>query len=534
MSRVCCELVANDGSKRVVCVLPAGDFDSLKKAACDKLRASNGKVRLFYDTGSELTVANYNTLRRANSEVIVEGESSEPAGDSCGEHVVVIVCGKGEELNARWKHQKNTGRKRVEILGMSDGAVSGEIMAQERAVIRYTHHVSYVDDEALGQVEAASNLPFMRVCVGMADLHPGRGGAIGCAYGALGVIYPHLIGDDIGCGMTFFKTGIRSKGNDLKRCSRWAERLNLDSPSQENEASAFLKACGMKVSMSGKNRHHHTSLGTIGGGNHFAELQKVESIVDEKICNEIGISESSLYLLIHSGSRGLGKSVLDDHIETVGYECNGLKEGSQEAEDYMQKHNYCCQWARANRELIAYRFIKSLRSEDDETGDEASKLTQIIDLWHNAVVKRDFIPEEAGVMAAGVPLHLHRKGAAPSDVGYVVIPGSRGAFSYIISPSSSQAVQQRGGYSLPHGAGRKWRRDKARKKGQAEGGCKQLLTTALGSHVVCEDKSLLYEETPQAYKEIEGIIEDVKIEGLGEVIAVMRPLLTYKTRSSGS
>ena len=127
---------------------------------------------------------------------------------------------------------------------------------------------------------------------------------------------------------------------------------------------------------------------------------------------------------------------------------------------------------------------------------------------------------------------MHRKGAAPSDTGFVVIPGSRGAFSYIVRPSVSQAQLQVGAFSLPHGAGRKWRRDKARKKGQADGNPKSHLTTSLGSRVVCEDKNLLFEETPQAYKEISGIIQDVEESGLASVVAVMPPVLTYKMRAT--
>jgi len=125
-------------------------------------------------------------------------------------------------------------------------------------------------------------------------------------------------------------------------------------------------------------------------------------------------------------------------------------------------------------------------------------------------------------------LWLHRKGAAPSDCGAVVIPGSRGTFSYLVEPSSDISIQQMSGFSLAHGAGRRLPRNIAFKKG--ENIKLDLTTTELGSKVICEKKELLYEEIPEAYKDIECIVEDLAEAGLVQVIAKFRPLITYKTR----
>jgi len=163
--------------------------------------------------------------------------------------------------------------------------------------------------------------------------------------------------------------------------------------------------------------------------------------------------------------------------------------------------------------------------------------TMCFDVWHNCVVQKEFsLPikplEETNGEAnpsqqETKTLWLHRKGAAPADVGPVVIPGSRGHFSYLIVPINSEVS----GYSLAHGAGRKWNRGKALQMASANKKLAQQLTiTELGSRVICENKDLLFEEVPQAYKEIDDIINDLKHFNLIKVVATFRPIITYKTR----
>ena len=113
-----------------------------------------------------------------------------------------------------------------------------------------------------------------------------------------------------------------------------------------------------------------------------------------------------------------------------------------------------------------------------------SALESLIDICHNAVV-----PFDGG--------WLHRKGATPHDQGPVVIPGSRGALSYLVVPTGDGAGC---GHSLAHGAGRKWSRSEARERMRERFRSEALLRTPLGNPVICEDRSLLFEEAPQAYK----------------------------------
>jgi release factor H-coupled RctB family protein len=126
---------------------------------------------------------------------------------------------------------------------------------------------------------------------------------------------------------------------------------------------------------------------------------------------------------------------------------------------------------------------------------------------------------------------LHRKGAAPSDRGPVVIPGSRGAFSYLVQPLQDVPFAK-SGWSLAHGAGRVLARSAARTGGKLRHpNAIDLTTTALGSRVVCEDKALLYEERPEAYKDAACVVADLVAADLCIVIALLRPVLTYKMRS---
>ncbi|WPL20415.1 RtcB family protein [Thiorhodovibrio frisius] len=136
---------------------------------------------------------------------------------------------------------------------------------------------------------------------------------------------------------------------------------------------------------------------------------------------------------------------------------------------------------------------------------------------------------------AGEPLWLHRKGAAPADRGPVVIPGSRGTLSYLVNPliqsgnETSTAIDT-SLRSLAHGAGRKWKRGDARPRLSARQRPEDLRTTALGSQVICDDKELLYDEAPEAYKGIDQVVADLVDAGLCQIIATLRPVLTYKLR----
>lgn len=353
---------------------------------------------------------------------------------------------------------------------------------------------SWIEGEAIAQLEATAALPGIVRAVGLPDLHPGRGTPIGAAFFARDVVYPHLVGSDIGCGMSLVQTDVRA---DAAKRDRWAKRLRgLERP-WEGDAAAYLAA--RAVPSAG----FETSLGTIGGGNHFAEIVRVEQELEPGALRALDVDPSRLLLLVHSGSRGLGDAVLRAHTATRG--AGPLDAASDEGRRYLDAHDRAARWAVANRELIAERLLEQLGAAGERR----------IDVCHNAVRhERD--------------LWVHRKGAAPHGDGPVVIPGSRGSLSYIVIPTGDGAS---GGYSLAHGAGRKWKRRDARARVRAIANVSELERTKLGSRVICEDKDLLYEEAPFAYKEITRVIADLVEHGLARPVATLRPVLTYKVRS---
>lgn len=369
----------------------------------------------------------------------------------------------------------------------NDDGASVRIIASEK---------TWIEGEAVRQLEQTAELPGMVKAVGMPDLHAGRGCPIGAAFLTKGWIYPFLAGNDIGCGMGLWKTQL--KGSKIKR-EKWAKKLHLDGP-WEGDTASWLANRQLPGNL------YNQSLGTIGGGNHFAELQIVEKILDADACNALGFGKQWLYLLVHSGSRGLGQDILQRHLTEFG--TNGLADSSKPASDYLAEHARATVWAEANRALIAHRFLSCMRSDG----------VRLLDLNHNTVTP---------VVENGEALWLHRKGASPGDQGPLVIPGFRGSFSYLAEPVGSGIEN---GHSLAHGAGRKWNRSRVRDMLKSSHRLESFYKTQLGSVVICEDHALVYEEAPQAYKDIDAVIGDLVAAGLIRILAILRPVLTYKTR----
>jgi release factor H-coupled RctB family protein len=356
---------------------------------------------------------------------------------------------------------------------------------------------NWIEGEAIRQLYAAAKLPGVRLAVGLPDLHPGRFAPVGAAFVTEDVIYPHLIGGDIGCGMALFKTGLfRRKA----RLDRWAGlRFDLEHP-WEGDVRERLDREGLCT------KQFAESFGTLGGGNHFAELQAVEKVFDKDAFTALGLARDELVALVHSGSRGLGQAVLEIHLE--GHGANAVASDSDGATSYLLLHDHAVNWAKGSRALIAERFVSTLGG-----GSEP-----VLESCHNSVACRS---------VGGGTVWLHRKGAAPSDKGPVIIPGSRGMFSYLVQPVGDQSANA---WSVPHGAGRKWTRSESRLRVRQRFNRDELVQTGLGGRVICEERDLLYEEAPMAYKNIETVIADLVNASLVTVIATLRPLLTYKGR----
>jgi len=356
---------------------------------------------------------------------------------------------------------------------------------------------SWIEGNATKQLEDVASLSSVKAVAGMPDLHPGKYGPVGCSI-LSDRIHPQLVGSDIGCGMALFQLDLAVR---KLRVDKAAGRLRaLDGPWEGDVARAVAEA-GLAPSP------FDASLGTIGGGNHFCELQAIEEILVPEVAAKAELDSSQAYLLVHSGSRGLGFSILQRQLVPA---AAALDPASETGRAYLAEHNAAVRWAALNRHVIAARASQAV----------SATCNVIANLSHNLV-------EETG---DGV---LHRKGTAPADRGLVPIPGSRGTLSYLVEPLAANRPETLA--SLAHGAGRKF--DRASMHGRIRTGKTdraKLTRNPFGGMIVCEDRDLLVEEAPEAYKSIDRVIADLADFGLARVVATFRPLVTFKTANSGS
>lgn len=356
---------------------------------------------------------------------------------------------------------------------------------------------TWVEGLAIQQLRHTAALAGMVKVAGMPDLHPGRGYPIGAAFFSQGCIYPALVGNDIGCGMGFWQTSLPLAKVKIDKLAR--RLVDLEGPL--GAPWAELVAQG-KARLGIDNAHFDQALGTIGGGNHFAEFQAVDCLYD---AGAFPGDPSRLLLLVHSGSRGLGQAILARHLVEHGHEA--LAADTPAFGTYLAQHDEAVRWAELNRELIARRFLAAIRAEGQ----------CLFDLNHNLV---------SPYSLAGQAGWLHRKGATPADQGLVVIPGSRGDYSYLVQPKADAKAL----HSLAHGAGRKWQRGECKSRLSHKYRREDLVRTRFGSQVICADKTLLFDEAPQAYKDCHSVVDDLVQAGLVQLVARLKPVVTFKTQ----
>lgn len=352
---------------------------------------------------------------------------------------------------------------------------------------------SWIESNAVEQLYKVAELNGIVKAVGLPDLHLGKT-PVGASYLVKDYVYPHIVGNDIGCGMALFETGLKKKKFKIDKIMNKLEKIdgieNIDiSEFIANEDLPFKE-----------------KLGTIGSGNHFSELQEIEEVYDKEALDEIGASKDNVYLLVHSGSRSYGEFILRKYIEE--YSCqNGLYIGSEGFKNYLLDHDKALHYAKINRELIAYRILEAIGGKEDK---------KLLDSVHNGITYKE---------VEGEGFYIHRKGAAPSDIGYIVIAGTRGSSSYIVKP---KARLRDTAFSVSHGAGRKWARFGCKEKLENIYSRKSIRENKLDQNLVFKDKNVVYEEAPEAYKNIENVIEVMIEENMIELVAKLKPLITYK------
>lgn len=370
-------------------------------------------------------------------------------------------------------------------------------MGTNTPVVIIADHKTSPVGSAVAQLTRTAALEHIHAAAGMADLHPGRGYPVGAAFFSRTHLYPALIGGDIGCGMALWQSDLPAHKFSADRLLR---RIgDLDAP-----LDADLLPELAELSCAGAYQH---ALGTIGGGNHFAEIERVDAVLSREHL-PAGFDENALHILVHSGSRGFGGHILARHIDAHGHA--PLAAQSDAARQWLHAHDAAVRFAHANRTAIAARLARNL----------GAALMPVSDSVHNQLLPQ-VIHGETG--------WLHRKGAAPADSGLVVIAGSRGSHSYLVMPTGKEAGNLQ---SLAHGAGRKWQRGACKARLSGKYRVADLARNPFGGYVICEDKTLLYDEAPQAYRNIEHTIAALLAHELIIPVARFAPLITYKTRGA--
>jgi len=418
----------------------------------------------------------------------------------------------------------------------------------------------------------------------MPDAHQGYGLPIGGVVATRhpdGVISPGGVGYDINCGVRLMASQLSAgevrdeisglisslfrnipsgvgKGGGARRVSAkemdqvlvkgaaWAVKAGYGQPEdleRLEEGGSMAGADPSAVSARAKQRGG-PQLGTLGSGNHFIEIQEVVQIFDAEVARAFGLFEGQLVLSIHSGSRGFGHQVCSDYVKELQSAvrkynielpdrqlvCAPLS--SPEGRRYFGAMVSAANYAWANRQCMAHLARRSF--EEVLAGKVRSfDLHTVYDVAHNIAKIEDHV-----VDGEKTKLIVHRKGATRAfgpghrevtpvyrDVGQpVLVPGDMGTASYVLV-GTADAMEESFGSSC-HGAGRTMSRTAAKKK--IDGGTLRRELEERGIHVRAGSLAGLAEEAPDAYKDIDAVIEVVHGAGLARKVARLRPLGVMK------
>jgi tRNA-splicing ligase RtcB (3'-phosphate/5'-hydroxy nucleic acid ligase) len=463
------------------------------------------------------------------------------------------------------------------------------IPRDERRGMR-TDVVVYASEALLAQIrkdlslEQAMNVATLPGIVGsslaMPDIHQGYGFPIG-GVAAMdyenGVVSPGGVGFDINCGVRLVRTTLQEPDvrprlkplidqifrdvpcgtggagfvqigpRDLDRVLVQGARWMVENGYGEQRDAEFAEAGGAleganPAAVSERARERGLpQLGTLGSGNHFLEVQFVEEVHDAEAARVFGIFTGQVVVLIHSGSRGLGHQVCTDYVSVMNKSmprhnitlpdrqlaCGPIR--SEEGQHYLGAMCAAANFAWANRQAI----LHFLRGAFRRIFGGSAHLDLIYDVCHN-IAKR----ERYEVEGRARELLVHRKGATralarghreiPADyrmIGQpVFIPGSMGTASWILAGSEGAARETFG--SVCHGAGRLMSRTAVRRGRDARQEQRKL--EERGILVRSETRDGILEELPEAYKNVDDVIEVVHKAGLARKVARLRPMAVIK------
>ena len=435
-------------------------------------------------------------------------------------------------------------------------------------------------DESPKQVANVAHLPgIVQYSLAMPDMHWGYGFPIGgvAAFDMVaGIVSPGGVGYDINCGCRMMTTrlglsdiksrmtelvtalfqnipsGVGSTG-DIKLSpkeekkvliegAKWAVDQGYGTPEDletTEDKGVMAGADPDRISARALERGKQ-QLGTLGSGNHFLEIEVVEEIYDRLAASAFGLEQGQIAVMIHSGSRGLGYQVCDDYlvrmVKHMGEMDLNLPDrqlacaylDSPAGRDYLAAMACAANYAWANRQMLMHwtreTFEKTLGKSPRELG-----MRLLYDVCHN-IAKIETLPVEGRLRQ----LCVHRKGATRAfppghsalpecyrNVGQpVLIPGDMGAGSYVMA-GTDRAYQETFG-STCHGAGRVMSRTQATKMSKGRAVHREMADR--GVIVMASGRGTLREEIPEAYKDLDQVVEVVHRAGISKKVAKLRSL----------
>jgi tRNA-splicing ligase RtcB len=441
------------------------------------------------------------------------------------------------------------------------------------------------DDPALTQVANVACLPgIVGYSLAMPDIHWGYGfpiGGVAAVDAHAGVISPGGVGYDINCGVRLIRTnlkyadvegrvekladalfatipaGVGSEGaipglsvEEMKQLvvegAHWALRTGYARQADlehTEEGGRLAGADPEKVSVQAYNRGRK-QLGTLGSGNHFLEVSRVDTIYEPKVAAALGLESDRVTVLIHSGSRGLGHQTCDDYLRVIGnamakYEIRlpdrqlaAVPIASPEGQSYLAAMAAAANFAWCNRQVMMHlaerAFVQALGVGPRELG-----FSLVYDVCHN-IAKF----EEHVVDGQKRTLCVHRKGATRAfgpgnpalpeslrELGQpVLIPGDMGRYSFVLIGLAA-AMRETFGSSC-HGAGRVKSRTQAKKEARGRDLYAEL--RGLGVTVRAQSRAGVAEEMPAAYKDVAEVVEVMEAAGVTQRVARLKPFAVIK------
>jgi tRNA-splicing ligase RtcB (3'-phosphate/5'-hydroxy nucleic acid ligase) len=457
--------------------------------------------------------------------------------------------------------------------------VPGLIFADEKLLKDIRH------DKALEQVANVAFLPgIVGASLGMPDIHWGYGFSIGGVAAtdvdADGVISPGGVGFDINCGVRLIRTnllfedvkdkikdlthalfsgvpaGVGSEGDIrvnsreekqiLLKGSRWAveQGYGTESDIECTEESGAMEGADPEAVSNRAYERGRSQSGTLGSGNHFLEVQVIDQLYDRDLCDEFGFDLGQITVMIHSGSRGLGYQVCDDytksmircldkyHINVPDRQLACAPVNSPEGKAYLGAMKCAANYGWANRQCLMHLtrkvFEKFFASSWEKLG-----MNLVYDVAHN-IAKI----ETHTVNGQKKKLCVHRKGATrafgPGQPGLpqryqktgqpVIIPGDMGRNSYMLVGTQGAMAETFG--STCHGAGRLKSRTAALRDIDPNKLLKGLASK--GITVLASGRGTIVEEAPEAYKDVNEVVDVVQNAGISKRVCRMRPLGVIK------